>query len=52
MQEQLRFHTQRGVKNVIVWTETDNVAARKFNEALGFKYGPECWSYAKTGDIA
>lgn len=45
MQEQMSFHAQRGVKNVIVWTETDNIAAQKFNETLGFTYGPQCWSF-------
>ncbi len=47
MQEQMRFHARRGVKNVIVWTETDNWEARKFNEALGFESGPECWTFSK-----
>lgn len=45
LHEQMRFHAQRGVKNIIVWTETNNIEAQKFNEALGFRYGPECWSF-------
>jgi GNAT superfamily N-acetyltransferase len=50
MGEQMRFQAQRGIKNVIVWTETNNAEARKFNESLGFQYGPECWSFVKTLD--
>jgi len=48
MQAQMRFQARRGVKNVIVWTETKNTAARKLNESLGFVYGPECWIFEKN----
>ncbi len=48
MQEQMRFQARRGIKNMIVWTETSNIAARKLNESLGFTYGPECWIFEKS----
>lgn len=48
MQEQMRFQVRRGVKNVIVWTETNNTAARKLNESFGFTDGPECWVFEKS----
>jgi len=50
MLEQLRFHARRGVKNVIVWTETHNREARMFNRVLGFEYGPECWNFERLLD--
>jgi ribosomal protein S18 acetylase RimI-like enzyme len=45
MREQMQFQAQRGVKNVIVWTETNNTAARKLNKSFGFTEGPECWVF-------
>jgi len=39
--EQMRFHARRGIQHFIVWAQTDNLAARKLNESLGFAYGPE-----------
>ena len=41
MAEQMRFHARRGIQHFIAWTETDNLAARKLNERMGFVYGPE-----------
>ena len=43
--EQFRRQAQRGVKQVILWTETDNRAFRSLGDALGFLSGPECWDF-------
>jgi GNAT superfamily N-acetyltransferase len=43
LREQLRHQAARGVRHVILWTECEDAAARRFYEALGFTYGPECW---------
>ena len=43
--EQFRRQAQRGVKQVILWTETDNRAFRSLGDALGFQSGPECWDF-------
>jgi GNAT superfamily N-acetyltransferase len=48
LREQMRFQARRGIKNVIVWTETNNTPARKLNESFGFSYGPECWVFQKN----
>jgi GNAT superfamily N-acetyltransferase len=43
--EQMRYQSRRGIKHVLVWTETDNAAARRVNEILGFRYDSECWRF-------
>jgi GNAT superfamily N-acetyltransferase len=45
MLEQMLFHYQRGVRNVMLWVEVDNLPARSLYESLGFLYGPECATF-------
>jgi len=42
MQEQARLHARRGIRHLVLWTETDNAPMRMFAESLGFSYGPRC----------
>lgn len=46
--EQLRFQAARGVRQVMVWTETDNHAIQRLNAASGFSNGPECHVFSKS----
>ena len=39
--EQMRFHSRRGVKRFIVWTEQNNQAARALYQSLQLEVGPE-----------
>jgi GNAT superfamily N-acetyltransferase len=48
--EQLRRQAERGVRQAILWTESDNRAMRLLAESLGFQAGPECWVFKKTID--
>jgi GNAT superfamily N-acetyltransferase len=48
MAEQLRFQATRGVRNVVVWTEIDNLPTRKLNKSFGFRDGPECLMFTKS----
>jgi GNAT superfamily N-acetyltransferase len=50
LNEQLRRQAQRGVRNAILWTESDNRAMRQLAESSGFRAGPECWVFNKTID--
>ena len=47
LQEQMRFHHNRGVRELIAWTEPDNVPAVGLGESLGFRYGAECWTFSR-----
>jgi GNAT superfamily N-acetyltransferase len=48
MAEQLRFQAARGIRHVMVWTETDNLPTRKLNAVFGFREGPECFVFNRS----
>ena len=45
--EQLRRQRERGVENVMLWTEPDNEPMLKLAGSLGFARGPTCWRLRK-----
>ena len=47
LNKQLQYQARRGIEQVIVWTETENKAAQKLNESLGFVYSHECHTYRR-----
>jgi len=45
--EGLSYHAGRGVKNVLLWTDRDNVPFQRLAEQFGFRRGPVCLQFSK-----
>jgi hypothetical protein len=48
MAEQLHFQAARGIRDVMVWTEIDNLPTHNLNAAFSFRAGPECFVFTKS----
>lgn len=44
--EQLKYQAQRGVRHVLLWTETDNFPLKCLAEEFGFRCGPICHQFS------
>lgn len=46
--EQMRWLAGRGISQVLLFTETGNLPARRCFEQAGFALGPECWAMRRS----
>jgi ribosomal protein S18 acetylase RimI-like enzyme len=46
--EQARFQAASGRTRLMLYTEVDNLPARRLFERMGFIYGPECWCWNRS----